>query len=354
MLYWLYQFAGINLFQYITVRAGISFFVSFFLAVFLLPKFIAWAKMKNANQPIYELAPKTHQKKSQTPTMGGLIFVSTAVFSTLLSARIDNIFVICALICMIGFGLIGVKDDFSKIIGAKNQAGLKAKNKMMLQIVVAFIVSSLLYKSPEISSFLYVPFYKFALFDFGVFAIGFWTLVMVASSNSVNLTDGLDGLATVPSLFAFLSLGVFMYVSGNIVLSEYLLLPKVAGVGEVSIIAAAFIGSLVAFLWYNCYPAEVFMGDTGSLSIGATIGYMAIISKNEILLIIIGFVFVLETASVILQVGSFKTRKKRIFLMAPIHHHFEIKGWAENKIIVRFWILALLSNIIALTALKIR
>lgn len=177
---------------------------------------------------------------------------------------------------------------------------------------------------------------------------------MVSASNAVNLTDGLDGLATVPSIFSMLSLGVFIYISGNAVLSAYLLLPKVSGVGEIVIVAAALIGSLMGFLWYNCYPAEVFMGDSGSLSIGAFIGYMAIISKNEILLIIIGFVFVLETVSVILQVGSFKTRKKRLFLMAPIHHHFEIKGWAENKIIVRFWILALLSNLIALTAIKIR
>lgn len=188
----------------------------------------------------------------------------------------------------------------------------------------------------------------------GIFALGFWTLVLVASSNAVNLTDGLDGLATVPSIFALLTLSVFLYVVGNAVASEYLLFPKNIGVGEVIIISSAFVGALVGFLWFNCYPAEVFMGDSGSLSMGAFIGYTAIISKNEFLLILVGFVFVLETLSVILQVGSFKTRKKRIFLMAPIHHHFEIKGWAENKIIVRFWIIALLANIIALTALKIR
>jgi phospho-N-acetylmuramoyl-pentapeptide-transferase len=186
------------------------------------------------------------------------------------------------------------------------------------------------------------------------FALFFWTLVMVSSSNAVNLTDGLDGLATVPSIFSLLSLSAFVYIGGHAVLSSYLFLPKISGSGEVVIIAAALVGSLVGFLWYNCYPAELFMGDSGSLSIGAFIGYMAIISKNEILLILIGFVFVLETVSVILQVGSFKTRKKRIFLMAPIHHHFEIKGWAENKIIVRFWILALMSNLLALMEIKLR
>ena len=187
-----------------------------------------------------------------------------------------------------------------------------------------------------------------------VFAIAFWMLVMISTSNAVNLTDGLDGLATVPSVFSFLSLGVFVYISGNAILSSHFLLPKVSGVGEVSIIAAAFVGSLIGFLWYNCHPAEIFMGDSGSLSIGAFMGYMAIISKNEILLIIIGFIFVLETLSVILQVGSFKTRKKRIFHMAPLHHHFEIHGWAESKIIVRFWIIALIANIIALITIKIR
>ena len=185
-------------------------------------------------------------------------------------------------------------------------------------------------------------------------ALGFWILVMISASNAVNLTDGLDGLATVPSILSILSLAVFVYVGGNAFLSSYLLLPKVGGSGEVVIVATAVMGSLVGFLWFNCYPAEIFMGDSGSLSIGAFIGYMAIISKNEILLLLIGFVFVLETVSVILQVGSFKTRKKRIFLMAPIHHHFEVKGWPENKIIVRFWIIALMSNLLALTALKIR
>ena len=354
MLYWLYEFAAINLLQYITVRAGIAFFIAFVSTVFILPRFIVWAKRRNANQPIYSLAPQSHQKKSKTPTMGGVIFLATSIVAILLCTKLSNFFVLASLLCIIGFGAIGIKDDLAKILGGENQAGLSPKVKLLLQFVVAFFVALLTVQTTGISTDIYAPFYKYPLFDMGIFILFFWMLVMVSASNAVNLTDGLDGLATVPSIFSMLSLGVFIYISGNAVLSAYLLLPKVSGVGEIVIVAAALIGSLMGFLWYNCYPAEVFMGDSGSLSLGAFIGYMAIISKNEILLVIIGFVFVLETVSVILQVGSFKTRKKRLFLMAPIHHHFEIKGWAENKIIVRFWILALLSNLIALTAIKIR
>ncbi len=354
MLYLFYQLSSINIFQYITVRAGIAFFISFMLSVFIIPKFILWARRKKASQPIYDLAPKNHQKKSFTPTMGGVIFISMAIFSTILCARLDNIYVLSALACIIGFFLIGLKDDYAKIKGGKNEDGLNAKTKLILQIIIAFVVSCLVFNANGMSSDFYLPFYKKPIFDMAIFSLGFWTLVMVSSSNAVNLTDGLDGLATLPSIFAISSLGVFIYVIGNANASEYLIFPKNIGVGEVVIVATAFIGSLVGFLWHNCYPAEVFMGDSGSLTIGAFIGYMAIISKNELLLFVVGFVFVFETISVILQVGSFKTRKKRIFLMAPIHHHFEMKGWAENKIIVRFWILALLSNIIALTALKIR
>lgn len=354
MLYWLYEFASINIFQYITVRAGVGFFLAFITTAFLMPRFISWAKNKKANQPIYDLAPQNHQKKSSTPTMGGGVFLLTAIMATMLCARLDNIYVIASLLCIVGFGFIGFKDDLSKISGGTNQSGLSPKNKFLAQIFVAFIVAFITLNASSMTTTLYLPFYKHPLFDLGVFSLFFWILVMVSASNAVNLTDGLDGLATVPSVFSLLTLGVFLYMSGNAVLSGYLLLPKLIGVGEVVIIASCIIGSLIGFLWYNCYPAEVFMGDSGSLSVGAFVGYMAILSKNEILLLLVGFVFVLETVSVILQVGSFKTRKKRIFLMAPIHHHFEVKGWEENKIIVRFWIIALLSNLIALTALKIR
>jgi len=354
MLYWLHQITSINIFQYITVRAGIAFFISFMLALFLIPRFIKWAKSKKANQPIYSLAPKTHQEKSNTPTMGGVVFLFSAIFATILCVKLNNVFAIAGILTIVLFGLIGIKDDISKIMGADNQSGLSRRAKIVLQSLAAFVVAILLFFGSGISSELFIPFLKNPVMQMELFAIVFWVLVMVSASNAVNLTDGLDGLATVPSIFSMLTLSVFVYIGGHAILSSYLFLPKVSDSGEVVIIAAALIGSLTAFLWYNCYPAEVFMGDSGSLSIGAFIAYMAIVSKNELLLILIGFVFVLETVSVILQVGSFKTRKKRIFHMAPIHHHFEIKGWAENKIIVRFWIIALMSNLIALMEIKIR
>ncbi len=354
MLYFFYETFHINLFQYITLRAGAAFFIGFILTLYLMPKFIKWAKKQKLNQPIFDLAPGTHQKKGGTPTMGGIVFTVSTLIATLLTVKLSNTYALIGILTILFFSLIGAKDDMSKIVGEKNDSGLKPKTKMILQIVFSFIVSVLLYYFSSIDHNLYIPFYKHPLLNLSWFAIAFWMLVIVSASNAVNLTDGLDGLATVPSVFSFLSLGVFVYISGNAILSSHFLLPKVSGVGEVSIIAAAFVGSLIGFLWYNCHPAEIFMGDSGSLSIGAFMGYMAIISKNEILLIIIGFIFVLETLSVILQVGSFKTRKKRIFHMAPLHHHFEIHGWAESKIIVRFWIIALIANIIALITIKIR
>ena len=354
MLYWFYQIFHINIFQYITVRSGIAFFVSLIISMILMPKFIKWAKSKNANQPIYSLAPQSHQSKGETPTMGGLVIVFSALMAILICVKLSNVYALVGFMVIALFGLIGIKDDISKIMGKNNTAGLNAKTKFLMQFISALAISYFLYSASLLNLDLYIPFYKHPVLNIGWFAVIFWSFVMVSASNAVNLTDGLDGLATVPSILSMLSLGVFVYISGHAILSGYLLLPKISGIGEVVIIAAALIGALVGFLWYNCYPADVFMGDSGSLSIGAFIGYMAIISKNELLLLLIGFVFVLETLSVILQVGSFKTRKKRIFLMAPIHHHFEIKGWAENKIIVRFWIIALISNIIALTALKIR
>ena len=354
MLYWLYQTTHINIFQYITVRSGIAFFIAFILSLLLMPKFIKWAKSKNANQPIYSLAPQTHQTKGNTPTMGGLIIIFSALIAILICVNLTNEFALIGFGIIALFSLIGIKDDISKIIGKSNTSGMNAKTKFALQLISALIAAYLLYTNTILNGDLYIPFYKYPVTNLGWFMILFWALVMVSSSNAVNLTDGLDGLATVPSIMSMLTLGVFVYISGHAILSGSLLLPKISGIGEVVIIAAALTGALVGFLWYNCYPAEVFMGDSGSLSLGAFIGYMAIISKNEFLLLLVGFVFVLETLSVILQVGSFKTRKKRVFLMAPIHHHFEIKGWAENKIIVRFWIMALISNIIALTALKIR
>lgn len=353
MFYWFYRHLDINIFQYITIRAGIAFFIAFFLTLFLLPKFIRWAKARSSGQPIYELAPIAHQEKAGTPTMGGIVFIFATLIATLLTAKLNNFYVVGALLVITLFCLIGIKDDLSKISHNKNSAGLSSRAKLFLQIIAALIVVAVLFIYDH-STTLYTPFYKLPIFDMGMFAAFFWILVMVATSNAVNLTDGLDGLATVPSVIAFFTLSTIVYITGHAIISSYLLLPNIQLVGEVAIVGAAFVGALIAFLWYNAHPAEVFMGDTGSLPIGAFMGFMAIICKSEILLIIIGFIFVIETVSVILQVGSYKLRKKRIFLMAPIHHHFEEKGWKENKIIVRFWIISFMANLVALMSLKLR
>lgn len=330
-----------------------GFFIAFFLTVYLIPKFIKWAKTKKANQPIYDLAPESHQAKIGTPTMGGLVFVSTTIIATVLTAKLNNIYIIGAITTIILFCLIGIKDDLAKITKNKNDEGLTPRMKIILQIFAALgVIGILLYANHPTT--LYVPFQKFPLFDMSLYAVVFWILVMIASTNAVNLTDGLDGLATVPSVIAFFTLSLIVYITGHAILSEYLLLPNIKMVGELAIVGASFMGALIAFLWYNSHPAEVFMGDSGSLTIGGFMGYMAIVAKSEILLLAIGFIFVLEAVSVILQVGSFKYRKKRVFLMAPIHHHFEQKGWMENKIIVRFWIIAFMTNLIALASLKIR
>jgi phospho-N-acetylmuramoyl-pentapeptide-transferase len=353
LFYWFYRHLDINIFQYISVRAGISFFIAFVLTMYLMPKFIKWAKAKKASQPIYEHAPQGHQAKVGTPTMGGVVFISSTIIATLLTAKLSNVYVIAGLFCLALFSLIGMQDDYSKILKEKNSAGLSAKAKLILQFICASVVAFIIYKYGH-STELYTPFYKIPLFNMGLLAIVFWMFVIVGSSNAVNLTDGLDGLATVPSIMAFFTLSILVYITGHSVFSSYLLLPNIQAVGELVIIGTAVCGALIAFLWFNSHPAEIFMGDSGSLPLGALIGYMAIVAKSEILLLAIGFIFVLETVSVILQVGSYKLRKKRVFLMAPIHHHFEQKGWKENKIIVRFWIISFMTNLLALLSLKIR
>jgi phospho-N-acetylmuramoyl-pentapeptide-transferase len=318
-----------------------------------MPKYIAWAKAKKANQPINKYVP-AHENKQHTPTMGGAIFILSTLIASLLTVKLSNLYAVGALITLVGFALIGIKDDFGKIVSGDNLRGLSARTKMGLQIGVALFISLMLIFFADFPTTFYLPFIKTPIFDMGIFAIFFWIVVMIATSNAVNLTDGLDGLATVPTVIALGTLGIIAYLTGHTVFAKYLFLPYISGVGEVTIVAASLSGGLLGFLWYNCYPAEVFMGDTGSLSIGAFLGYMAILGKSEVLLILIGVIFVIETVSVILQVGSWKIRQKRVFLMAPIHHHFEMKKWAENKIIVRFWMIAFLANLLALITLKIR
>jgi len=353
LLYWLHTVLDINILGYITIRAGFSFFIALFLTLFLMPKFIKWAQKTSSVQPINEWAPERHQTKVSTPTMGGIVFIGATIFASLISVKLDNAYAIGALLTLILFSIIGFQDDFAKIRKSKNLAGLQARTKLIFQLTSALIVASFLCFFADFNTDLYVPFFKTPIIDMQNFSIILWILVMVAASNAVNLTDGLDGLATVPSITALSSFVVIIYITGHVKLSSYLLMPHFQ-VGEVAIIASALIGALTGFLWYNCHPAQVFMGDSGSLALGAFLGYLAIISKSEILLLLIGSIFVIETLSVILQVGSYKLRKKRVFLMAPIHHHFEMKNWAENKIIVRFWIIAILSNVLALISLKIR
>jgi phospho-N-acetylmuramoyl-pentapeptide-transferase len=353
LLYWLHEILNINILGYITIRAGIAFFIALFITLFIMPKFIRWAQKTSSVQPINSWAPDRHQAKGKTPTMGGIVFIGATIFASLMTIKFTNLFAVGAILTLVLFALIGFQDDYAKIKKNENLAGLKARTKLLLQIVSSLVVTLFLCFFADFNTEFYVPFLKTPLFDMGVFAIIFWSLVIISTSNAVNLTDGLDGLATVPSIAALTSFGIIIYITGNVNLSSYLLMPSF-DVGEVVIVSSALMGSLAGFLWYNCHPAEIFMGDSGSLTIGAFLGYLAIITKSEILLLLIGAIFVIETVSVILQVGSFKLRKKRVFLMAPIHHHFEMKNWAENKIIVRFWIVAVLSNLLALISLKIR
>lgn len=354
MFYELHGILNITLLKYITFRSGLAFFIAFLLSVYCMPLFIAWAKAKKASQPISD-SIKIHANKKNTPTMGGLVFVFSAVVSSLFCANLSNSYVQIGLICLISFMLIGAKDDYMKI-SAKSNAGMSSKIKFMLLAFVAIALSIWLYVSGLSTNF-YIPLFKKPLFileSYSYLMIIFWIIVFLATTNAVNVTDGLDGLATIPSICALATLSVFVYIGGNVEMAKYLFWPHIVDSGEVMVLSLSMIGALFGFLWYNCHPAQVFMGDSGSLALGGFIAYCAIISKNEILLILMGSIFVIETISVILQIGSYKLRQKRIFLMAPIHHHFEAKGWAENKIIVRFWIIAILSNLIALITLKIR
>lgn len=353
MLYWLSELLDINILGYITIRAGISFFLALIFTLFLMPRFIRWAQRTSRVQPINEWAPDRHKEKAKTPTMGGIVFIFATIVASLISIKFSNVYAVGSILTLGLFAMIGFQDDFAKIRKNENLAGLKARTKLLLQIISALIIGVFLCVFADFNTELYVPFIKNPVFDMGMYAIPFWMIVIIATSNAVNLTDGLDGLATVPSIVALTSFSIIIYITGHAKISSYLLMPNF-NVGEVAIVASALMGALTGFLWYNCHPAEVFMGDSGSLTVGAFLGYLAIISKSEILLLLIGSIFVIETLSVILQVGSYKLRNKRVFLMAPIHHHFEMKKWAENKIIVRFWIIAILSNMIALISLKIR
>jgi len=349
-------FTFLNVFKYITVRTGLAFFTSLLIALLIGGPFIRFFSNKKIFDPIRKDGPTDHiVKKIGTPTMGGVIILLGLVISVLLWADLTNIYILFCLYIVISFGALGAYDDYKKIRNS-NSFGISSKFKILMQIVLAILGLIVLMYFVQYEEFknLYFPFFKNLAINLGWFFIPFSVFVIVGSSNAVNLTDGLDGLATVPVIlvagcFAFIS-----YVTGNIVFSEYLQILYIEGAGEISIFCGSIIGSCLGFLWFNAPPAKIFMGDTGSLSLGGSLGAVGIITKHEIVLAITGGLFVLEALSVMVQVISFKLTGKRIFKMAPIHHHFEKKGWAESTIVIRFWIIAIILALIGLATLKLR
>lgn len=327
----------------------LSLLISFLLG----PWLIRLLTEKQIGQQIRDDGPASHAVKAGTPTMGGVLIIIALAISTLMLADIGNRYVVLALLATVGSGAVGFADDYLKMT-RKNSKGLPPKAKILGQLLVAFVVALALYYQPRFSTEIAFPFIKTLRIDLGVIYIPFAMLVIVGSSNAVNLTDGLDGLAIGPVMVAAGTYGVVAYVTGHLKLAEYLQIPYVAGVGELSVFCAAVVAAGLGFLWYNAYPAQMFMGDVGSLALGAALGVVAVMTKNEILLIIVGGVFVMEALSVIFQVGSYKLRRKRVFLMAPIHHHYELKGWKEPQIIVRFWIISFICAVIGLSTLKLR
>lgn len=350
----LYEYFDINLFKYITFRGFYALITAFFLSLLFGPYLIDRLKEFQNKRGGYvrEDTPDWHRMKKHTPTMGGVLVIVVVFITFLMWSRLDNLYGWLVLITFLSFGAIGFFDDFVKI---RNKKGISSKLKFSLQFVVATVVSLVLYIYPKFSSVLYVPFFKNLTFDLGIFYILLMVFIIVGASNAVNLTDGLDGLAIGPSLISVATFTIFAYIAGNVVLSKYLYIPYVDGVGELVVFMMALLGAGLGFLWFNSFPAEMFMGDAGSLSIGATLGLISILTKQELVLAIVGGIFVLETLSVIAQVGYFRiTGGKRLFKMAPIHHHFELSGTPEPKIVVRVWIISLLLSIIALSTLKIR
>lgn len=347
-------FSAFNVFRYITFRTIYAVLTAFLICFLLGPWVIRKLTKWQIGQHIREEGPKGHQKKTGTPTMGGTLITFSLVVTTLLWSNLLNYYVWILLLATIGFALIGFTDDYLKQVKKQNM-GLSPRYKFILQSSLALIVSTLIYINPNFSSTLIVPFFKNISPDLGIFYIFFSAFVIVGTSNAVNLTDGLDGLAIGPTIIVATTYMIFAYVAGNIKFAEYLQIPHVAGSGEVVIFCGCLIGAGFGFLWFNAYPAQIFMGDTGSLSLGGVIGTVAVITKQELLLVIVGGLFVIEALSVIFQVCFFKiTKGKRIFKMAPLHHHFELKGWPEPKVIVRFWIIAVALALLSLSTLKIR
>ncbi len=350
------QFILFNLFNSLTFRAGGALVTALAVAFLFGPMIIGWLRQQQpGGQPIREDGPQTHFKKAGTPTMGGFLILLAIIVSTLLWADLRNGYVWALLLITIGFGAIGFADDYRKL--TKSHAkGIPGRVRLAAEVLVASAATAwIMYLMPgDLTTGLALPFVKNFLLDLGWFFLPFAIFVIVGSSNSVNLTDGLDGLAIVPVMIAAGCFGLISYLAGNAVFSNYLLLFSVPGAGELTVFCAALIGAGLGFLWFNAPPAMVFMGDTGSLSMGGALGGIAVITKHELVLAIIGGLFVLETVSVIVQVASFKITGKRVFRMAPLHHHFEQKGWAEPTIVIRFWIIALVLALAGLATLKLR
>ena len=347
------DFSFLNAVKYITTRSMLTLLSALIISFVFSPWFIKRLQKKQIGQVVREDGPKSHFSKSGTPTMGGGLILIAIIIPTLLWMDLENYFVWYALIITSSYGLLGFADDYLKI-NKKNTKGVSGKVKLFWQFIVAgAVVSHHFFMGDEVGS-LTLPFWKNTVIEFGILYIPFSMIVIVGTSNAVNLTDGLDGLAIGPVMIAAACFAILTYVTGNVAMANYLHYHSVPGSGELAVFACTLVGAGLGFLWYNSYPAQVFMGDIGSLPLGGALGALAVFSKHEILLVIIGGIFVVEAISVITQVGSFKLTGKRVFKMAPIHHHFELKGWPEPKVIVRFWIIAIILAMIGLLNLKLR
>jgi phospho-N-acetylmuramoyl-pentapeptide-transferase len=360
MFYWLAEFADgggvLNLFRYISVRAGAAFATALIFGfIFGSPLIDLLRRKQGKGQPIRDDGPQSHLSKAGTPTMGGLLILSALMVSTLLWARLDNPFVWIVVLVTLAFGMIGFADDYAKVT-KQNTKGVSGKVRMGLGLLIAALAAyaASMFHPAELTNQLAFPLFKNALLNLGVFFVPFGMVVIVGAANAVNLTDGLDGLAIMPVMIAAGTLGIIAYVVGNSNFADYLVVHFVPGTGELLVFTSALFGAGLGFLWYNAPPAAVFMGDTGSLALGGALGAIAVCTKHEIVLAIVGGLFVVEALSVIIQVLYYKRTKKRIFLMAPIHHHFEKKGWAEPQIVIRFWIISLILAMIGLATLKVR
>ena len=348
---------GFNVFKYITFRAAMASVTAFLISIFLGPIIIALLRRLKIGESIrrdyVEDLYQLHKHKSGTPTMGGFLILTAIIVSTFLWARLDNRFIILCLISVIWLGLVGFADDYLKMIRQRS-LGLRASAKFTGQVMLGVFIAVYLFRDPDITPTLYLPFFKNLIINLGIFYILFVTIVIVASSNAVNLTDGLDGLAIGCVTIIALAFAIVSYITGHAKMSEYLNIFFLPGSGELAVLCSAIVGSGLGFLWFNSHPATVFMGDTGSLALGGVIGLISVLIKKEILLFFIGAIFVAEVLSVILQVLSVKFRKKKLFLMSPLHHHFQLQGMHESKIITRFWIVAIVLALLSLATLKLR